>query len=152
MFGNLNLHAIIYLLHWQELPISMGEEDLFYLCTMLIKHRWKFNYSYCINTSIDPSLTPELLLLSSEREENNFRMLLVNTFSLLHYYVAWTWNLMYLGSTDIWHESINIFILVDNKPCLLDNHCSPTHLWQLMVTYKVKPIFLNLLAMHLAHL
>ena len=152
MFGNLNIHALIYLLHWQEIPISRGEEYLFHLCTMIIKHRWTFNYSYCIKTSIDPSLTPELLLLSAEREENNLCTLLVNSFSILHYYVAQTCNLMYLGSTDIWCESSNIFILVDNRPCLLDNHCSPTHLWQVMVTSKVSAIFLILLAMHWDHL
>jgi len=40
-------------------------------------------------------------------------------------------------------ENSNFFILVDNGPWLLDNHCSPTQLWQLMVTKSRMSPFAN---------
>lgn len=40
-------------------------------------------------------------------------------------------------------ESSNLFILVDNRPWLLDNHCSPAQLWQLMVTKSRMSPFAN---------
>lgn len=40
-------------------------------------------------------------------------------------------------------ESSNLFILVDNGPWLLDNHCSPAQLWQLMVTKSRMSPFAN---------